>query len=334
MTKFVEGYVDTGLDHRISNGALGKLDTLFLTFDQVGEVGDVPILKKHGTAEASFTRHYSVSARFQERVIAAGLQAGRALFVSGDPAFREFYDARESGKAIELLLNPPPGVNPVEWGRRIGWTEAARSVIDRKNIGASVLAGHGEDILHGDSSRRLNLLSIASGWGRLPLDTMDTLDKVAAGNIRAVFIDTNKDAVDGSVKEAEARGLRERVTAEQVEFFDFFRLLGTLGSKDKYDLIESTGFSDYLKDSLLRRLLKGCKALVSDDGVVVITNIISNREKEYLRIVWEQDALEMHRRSPEQLAFMAQAAGLEPKALVLDSTATMCTLVAVPLKDK
>lgn len=309
------------------NGVLGSY-ALLATFELVNPEGLRPPLLRMPTSIGAGAINYEATSRFMDRVVAASRMSkeeGVALFTGGDPYIEKFHDVARSGEAIEMLLNPPPAeVDPRAWSERVMGTEAARSVLERKVLVHYILTAHGKDLLNENPSRRLNLLSIASGWGRLPLDVMSNF---APGEIQGVFVDVSERAIDASRSLAQEKRLIDRVRAVQTDFFHFFPTLQR-AEQGVNHLIESTGFIDYLGDRLVRRIFEACRGLVSEDGVVVITNITSDREEAYLDTVWG----EMNRRTPEQLAAFAQSVGFDPSktTLILDSTATMCTIVARP----
>lgn len=307
---------------QLGNGALSHLDTLFFTLEPVEN--RVPLRLLSMPASLGITEvNYAATQEFMRQVVKAGPIAGATLFVSGDPAIQRFYEARKLGLAIEMLLSPTPGdADPRAWAVRVMGTKAARSVRERKSLVYAILSAHRQDLLK-DSDRRLNLFSIASGWGRLPLDVIKNIDDCALGQIRGVLVDQDAKAIEASRQLAIERGLSSRVVTRVANAFALRH-----DEPASADLIESTGFTDYLEDRLVARLFGICRRLVSADGVVVITNITSDKEKEYLDIVWG----EMHRRTPEQLAAFAQSVGFDPSktTLILDSTDTMCTIVARP----
>lgn len=330
---------DLRLD-RIRIRSNSRLEGLFAFLKKIDSTEDlVPILRARPLKPA-VGLNYSATLDFMGQVTDAGLEAGVMLFVGEgdgkDTYIEDFYNARTSGKAIEMLLTPPPkGVNLDNWNLRVMGTEAAQSVVGRKILVQSVLRAHGLDLLEKDPELNLELLSIASGWSRLPLDVMGDINRHRSfrGRIRGRFLDRDLRAITESQNLAKQRGLDEQVEVQCIDFLSLLRALRAAKRRGEQvrsaQLIESTGLADYLDDRELSYLFETCRILVSNNGVVAITNIISNREESYLNIVWD----EMRRRTPAGLAGIAFANGFDPKktTLVLDPTETMCTIITRPL---
>lgn len=301
--------------------ARSNLDSLLSSFNRIGTVDSMPVFQ---ISLLGNKRNYSGTANFMQQIVALGEEAGVELFVSGDPVIRQFYNAAKSGLAIEMLLERPSDADPARWEQRVMGTESAQSVIERKRLVHAILTAHALDLSQENPGLNLQLLSIASGYGRLPLDVMnDIREKVNhSGQINGFFVDSDQQAVAASQKLAEQKGLGKQV---EMVCAPFLRLRN---SDLRFHLIESTGLTDYLENNTVYHLFRLCRRLVLKNGIVVVTNITSHKEEEYLDIVWGK----MQRRTPEELAHIAISQGFDPNKtnLILDSTETMCTVVTRP----
>ena len=132
---------------------------------------------------------------------------------------QEFYDAATSGLAIEMLLNRPDKVDESIWNRRVMGTEAARSVVERKTLVQTILTAYGSDLLEKDPNLSLLLLSIGSGWGRLPLDVMTEINRQYSGRIRGFLVDKDPEAVMASCKLARTRELDGAIEVRRADIF-------------------------------------------------------------------------------------------------------------------
>ncbi len=309
-----------------SNGGVSNLDRLFFSFEQVGAVRSIPIYRMRPPLGAD-DLDYDATRRFMVQVVAVGNEspeAGVELFVADNPAIKRFQSVATTGLAIEMLLNPSPNdADSEKWNERIMGTKAARSVVERKALVQSILTAYGLDLLQEDPESKLHLLSFGAGYGRCPLGVIDDLNRVASGCISGKFVDRDQTATSASVDIAEQRGLREYVETENADVFHLRN-----GQSGSAQLIEATGLTDYYRYSLIRRFFRMSRHLVSENGIVVVTNITSYEEKPYLDIVWGN----MYRRTPVELADLATSQGFADQrtALVLDSTETMCTIVTRP----
>lgn len=310
----------------------GRLDALLSSFELI-DTNPVHILRMQNSARFNGRIDYHVTRAFMKRVAEAGNQeAGIALFVEEDPTIRQFQEVATSGKAIDMILHLPAGADLRKWKERILNTEAARSVVDRKMLVRSVLTAHGVDLLKSNSDRTLTLVSIGSGWGENPLDVMGDIDNEpefsftsgGRGHMKVVLVDPDPKAIKASRDLAVRRKLSERVETIQKPYLILQRTAARV--PHSVELIESTGLTDYFGDDRVRQLLRITHDLVSADGIVVVTNIISRREEEYLDRVWGK----MIRRTPVELANLAISAGFDRSnvMVLLDPSMTMGTVVA------
>lgn len=319
----IRDWIDKSLSPDGNGEVASSLNHLFSSFEQIGIAGgSIPILRSPPLGVANIDD--LATRQFMNQVVEAGDPSGVDLFVGGDPALGRFRAVATTGFAIEMLLNPPDDADPEKWNIRVMGTEAARSVVERKALVQSVLTAHGVSLLQQDSGLRLKLLSIASGVGRCPFDVIGELHKVAPGRVGGLFVDNDEEVVAASQELVYQRGWDDQqVTVEHKNFFALSKI-----KQNSIHLIEATGFTDYFNDNQVSRVFRICRRLVSENGVVVVTNITSSREQAYLDIVWGK----MHRRTPARLADLAISAGFAVRgtALILDSTETMCTVVTRP----
>lgn len=303
----------------------GTPDAFIPSFDQIGTVlGRIPLLRLRSVPGMPEVK-YSVTQKFMQQVVDAGPQEGVDLFVAGDPDILAFRKAATSGFAIEMLLNPPKNRNQANWDLRVMWTEAARSVIGRALIVQNILVDHALKLSTQTPGANLRLLSIASGWGRVPLDVMSEVKRFHPGGISALFVDADPEAVAASQKLAQSRNLT--VEVKHANFLSLRHFNEEV--EEKANLEDCTGLGDYLDPRWFAHLFAIGRKRIADNGIMVVTNIISDRERSYLDVVWGK----MYRRTPEEIALVAIEKGFDPTktTLLLDPTETMCTIRTEPL---
>ena len=149
----------------------------------------------------------------------------------------------------------------------------------------------------------VSILSIAGGSSRSIMYTLQTLKSEGlTDRIHVVTIDKDESALEVGKQVAAGLGLErnfEWVHGTASEVSERF-------PDRRFDIVEIVGLLDYFDFDRAVRLMSMSRSLMSDDGFIVIANVMPNREQPFVhKTGWPA----MFYRRPEEVRRLLEAAG-------------------------
>ena len=297
------------------NGHLALPEELKTLCEHEGWVENVPVYSMPVD-----TKEYPET----QTAIKAVLNYGLLVFTSRNSTLRRFNSFAGRAQALEMIHNPTSSCSKKTWEAFVGGTKAARSVKYRLQLVTQLMKDQSINILTNNPDSKVNILSIACGSSRAPLQVIQQVNKVFPGKIEAFLNDSDPQALELSRIRAQLLSVTDLVQYPQATFP---RLNSTYPSKSA-DIVEAVGIGDYLDFEQCAALFKIARRALKPTGKFIYTNICSTDEKPYLDIVWKP----MHYRSLKDLVNLVIAGGFdkEKTILILDPTKTMCIVVSEP----
>lgn len=213
-----------------------------------------------------------------------------------------------------------PGVTNL-WYRCI---ENARAVRERAAAAEVLIEDNILERASAHPNSPVEFFSIASGSARCGLNVIKRM-KERGIQVRARFLDINTEALEYSIKLAKEMGLIDigedvkildidaedengkktfayKDSGKMLEFMhgNVVKINGVISSRP-VDVAEAVGIEDYLPDGLTtNRFIPAIYRLLADGGVLIISNIVDNPEKDFLHgpVDWQK----MFYRESEELA--------------------------------
>lgn len=259
-----------------------------------------------------------------QKAINAVLNYGLLVFTSRHSQLLRFNSSAGHALALEMIHNPPHSCPQKVWEEFVGGTEAARSVKYRLGAVAEIMKQQATDILSNTPGSKVNILSIACGASRAPLQVVAQVNKAFPQRVEAFLNDSDPQALKISSIKAKLLGISSLVQCYE----GTFPRLRSRYPSNSADIVEAVGIGDYLNFEQCTTLFKVARRTLKPSGKFIYTNICSTREKPYLDIVWKP----MYYRDLKELINLIIAGGFdkEKTILILDPTQTMCIVITEP----
>lgn len=253
-------------------------------------------------------------------------EANRREFVDlmvslpGDEGRRQFCLSRNlaqisqdaaSHRALETMyLGPKDEIEGEEeglmWARlSIENIHNAMAVRNRLRIVKDEFREHVRGLLQ-EGRQSIQVLSIAAGSSRAVLETIASFDGSGENRLRLQLVDLNREALRDGRKLAEELGVDGSIQFTRTTYASFRRYLH---EGYRPDFVEIVGLLDYLSSTEVVRLLRGLQGSLSDEGVILYSNIAPNDEQQFThRVVGWPD---MYYRTQTELSGFARDGGFD-----------------------
>lgn len=295
----------------------GHLETPGISnlFKHEGWVENVPLFSMPPD-----TKEYPLT----KKAIKAVENYGLLVFTSRHSQLLRFNLSAGHALALEMIHNPPRSCPQKIWEEFVGGTEAARSVKYRLEAVKNIMSQVAMDVLTNFPESKINILSIACGASRAPLQVIAKINEAFPNRVKAFLNDSDPQALKISRIKAERLGV-----SNLAQYYEgTFPRLRSRYPSNSADIVEAVGIGDYLNFEQCTTLFKVARRALKPNGKFIYTNICSTTEKPYLDIVWKP----MYYRTLEEIINLVIAGGFdkEKTILILDPTRTMCITVTEP----
>jgi len=279
-------------------------------FGGITRKGNVVVIDQFAKDQSDLS-NLSAIRRKEAEIMRLPLEERKPAFTSLSPILANFSENEATFRALEQLYTEDEvrfnGLKDVDdAGVAKSWFECfsnARAVRERKTATTRLLLESIKTASFQSPQRPIDLTSIASGSARCVVETLQ--QKLKTIDVQARMLDWDPEAREYSKKLAKDAGV-----ADQIEIIpgDVIRIRKHLSSKP-IDVAEAVGIIDYFDERTTIFFLSQIYSLLRQDGVLVASNIMPNRESNFIHtaVGWRP----MHYRTEDTFLDLLSKSGFD-----------------------